>query len=77
MCEVRFMDNKNILIGTLTGTAIVAGIGGMTGLKKGLETGAKMGFVAGVSTGVVGATVCLFAKKMIKRKLVSNVEKDV
>lgn len=71
------MDKKKVLMGTLAGTAIVAGIGGINGLKKGLEAGAKMGFVAGVTTGAVGATACLLAKKMIKRKLVSNAEKNI
>lgn len=66
------MDKKKLLIGTLTGAAVVAGISSVNGLKNGLELGAKTGFAAGVTTGVVASTVCLFTKRAIKRKLASE-----
>lgn len=41
------MDSKKVLIGTLGGTVVGAGICGIKGLEKGVDLGIKISFMDG------------------------------
>lgn len=66
------MNIKRAFIGTIGATAIIAGISG----KKGLNVGMKWGFGAGMTAGVIGSTIFVLGKNMIKRKSCLNVKEQ-
>lgn len=62
------MDSKKVLIGTLGGTVVGAGICGIKGLEKGVDLGIKIGFSSGMALGVLGSIIFVVGKSKIKRK---------
>ncbi len=62
------MDLKKALIGTIGGTLLGVGIGGVKGLEKGLGVGMVIGLGTGMTLGVLSSMAFVFGKKKIKSK---------
>lgn len=70
------MDFKKALIGTIGGTAMIAGLAGGLAGKKGLDLGMKIGFGAGITAGVIGSTIFVLGKNKIKGKCCLSVKEE-